>query len=101
MDVMFRRNSRDFQTVLLVIDGTTLKIRTLVDAAEALLSQWPDDDGEDYVVAVKKCLDAITGQASPHEARLALIRAAVEGGMRVISLAHDAGAVLNHEQTAA
>ena len=101
MDVMFRRNSRDFQTVLLVIDGTTLKIRTLVDAAEALLSQWPDDDGEDYVVAVKKCLDAITGQASPHEARLALIRAAVEGGMRVISLAHDAGAVLNNEQTAA
>jgi hypothetical protein len=63
--VMFRYNSRDFPTVLLVFHATTLKVRTLVDAAQALLSQWPDDDGEEFVVAVKKCLDAIMGFAPP------------------------------------
>jgi hypothetical protein len=35
---MFRNNSRDFPTVILVFDATTLKVRTLVDAAQALLS---------------------------------------------------------------
>ncbi|KQV83526.1 DUF982 domain-containing protein [Rhizobium sp. Root1220] len=98
---MFRYNSRDFQTVLLVFNGTTLKIRTLVDAAEALLSQWPDEDGEEYVVAVKKCLDAIMGVAPANQARQALVAAAKEAGMRVISLAHDAEAGLDHEQNAA
>jgi Golgi nucleoside diphosphatase len=98
---MFRYNSRDFPTVLLVFHGTTLKIRTLVDAAEALLSQWPDDDGEEFVVAVKKCLDAITGVVPADHARQAFIAAAQEAGMRVISLAHDAEATLDHEKNAA
>jgi hypothetical protein len=59
---MFRHTSRAFQTVPLVSSGTTLKIRTLVDAAEALLLQWPADNG--------------SGEA--------LVAAANEAGMRVI-----------------
>lgn len=86
---MFRYKSQEFPTVLLVSNGITIKIRTLVDAAEALLTRWPDDDGEDYVVAVKCCLDAITGVGPADVARLMLIKAAEEAGMRVIALASD------------
>jgi hypothetical protein len=86
---MFRYESNDFPTLHLTSNGMTVRIGTLVAAAEALLSRWPpDEDGEEYVVAVKTCLDAITGIVTAGEARLALIRAAEEAGMRVITLAH-------------
>ncbi len=98
---MFRHTPRDFQTVLLILVGRTLKIKTLVDAANALLSHWPDDDGEEYVIAVKKCLDAIIGVSQANHARQALIAAANEAGMRVISLAHDAAAAPDHGRDAA
>ena len=35
-------------------------LRTLRDAAEVLIADWPSEDGEEYVVAVKACVDAIT-----------------------------------------
>jgi hypothetical protein len=85
MAVMFPHSSRAFQTVPLFSSGTTLKIRTLVDAAEALLLQWPADDGEEYVVVVKKCLNAVMGVAPANHTRQALIAAASEAGMRAIA----------------
>ena len=58
------------------------------DVAEALIGTWPSDDGEEYVIAVRACLEAIHGNLSPNEARNALIRAAEEAGIPVISVAH-------------
>jgi hypothetical protein len=86
---MFRYELNDFPTLHLASNGMTVRIGTLIEAAEALLSRWPpDEDCEEYVVAVKTCLDAITGLVTAGEARLTLIRAAEEAGMRVITLAH-------------
>ena len=56
-----------------------------MDAAEPLLSQWPEDDGEEYVAAVKKCFDTIVGVAPANHARQAQIATANGAGMRVIS----------------
>jgi len=43
--------------------------------AEALLLDWPSDDREEYVIAVKTCLDAFYGDRPVSEARAALVRA--------------------------
>jgi hypothetical protein len=61
-------------------------VRTLRDAAEMLITRWPNDDGEEYVIAVKACLDAINGLIPPVAAREALIRAAQEAGIRCLSV---------------
>jgi hypothetical protein len=98
---VFRYKSRDFPTVLLVSNGITIKIRTLVDAAEALLTRWPDDDGEDYVVAVRCCLDAITGVGHADIARRTFMKAAEEAGMRVIALASDIETIGTSDKDAA
>lgn len=63
-------------------------IRTLGDAAAILLRDWPSDDGEEYVSAVKACMDAITGHIEPQEFRLCLIRAADEAGIPALSIVH-------------
>lgn len=49
---------------------------------------WPEDDGEAYVLAVKACLDAMLGEIRPEIARLALIGAAEEAGIPVITVVH-------------
>jgi sugar/nucleoside kinase (ribokinase family) len=77
----------DFTTLFLVLtDREAYRIRSLEDAAVALLNMWPDDDGEAYIVAVKACLDAMLGDIKPEVARLALIRAAEEAGIPVITV---------------
>lgn len=53
-----------------------------------LISEWPGDDGEEYVVAVRTCLDAIRGTTPPGAAREALMRAADEAGIRYLSVVH-------------
>jgi len=88
---MLRCKSRDFPIVLLIFNGTALRVETLFEAANALLSLWPDEDGEDYVVAVKDCLDAMTGLIPASEARRSFLRAADEAGIRAIALATDGG----------
>ncbi|WP_019280055.1 DUF982 domain-containing protein [Rhizobium grahamii] len=80
----------DFAPLMLVM-GAPQKYRlisTLGDVAEALIGIWPSDDGEEYVVAVRICLEAIHGKLSPNEARSALIRAAEEAGIPVITVVH-------------
>ncbi len=42
------------------------------------MKDWPSDDGEEYVAAVKACVDAITGNISPEQFREILLRAANE-----------------------
>jgi hypothetical protein len=72
---------------MLVLEGReAFRIRTLYDAGNVLISMWPDEDGEKYVIAVKACLDAITGDATIDYARRALIEAAEEAGIAVITV---------------
>ncbi|RDJ03031.1 DUF982 domain-containing protein [Rhizobium grahamii] len=63
-----------------------LSISSLRHVAEALILAWPSDDGDEYVSAVKACLDAIEGRVPALEARGALIRAADEAGIPVITV---------------
>ncbi|AHG45315.1 hypothetical protein RLEG12_19705 [Rhizobium leguminosarum bv. trifolii CB782] len=62
-------------------------INSVWDAARTLLHDWPVDDGEDYLEAVKSCLDAIIGDLPPDEVRASFIRAAQEAGIAVIEAA--------------
>jgi hypothetical protein len=64
-------------------------IRNLTDAARVLIQDWPFDDGEAYVIAVKACADALVGETSPEELRQALLRAASEAGISALSLVQD------------
>ncbi|MFS2174468.1 DUF982 domain-containing protein [Rhizobium pisi] len=59
---------------------------TLGDAARLLINDWPYDDGEEYVAAVKACVDALSGKIAPEQFREALLRAADEAGIATLSL---------------
>lgn len=60
------------------------RIETIRDAAEALLHHWPIDDGEEYLMAIHACVDAIHGRIEPDAVRDALVRAAEEAGVSVL-----------------
>ena len=59
---------------------------TLGDAARLLINDWPFDDGEEYVAAVKACVDALSGKITPEEFRETLLRAADEAGIAALSI---------------
>ena len=61
-------------------------VRTLGDAAYVLIKEWPIDDGEEYVTAVKACVDAISGKIEVEEFRHALLRAAREADIVTFSV---------------
>ncbi|MBB3384297.1 MULTISPECIES: DUF982 domain-containing protein [unclassified Rhizobium] len=61
-------------------------IKTVRDAAVTLISDWPSDDGEEYVMAIRACLDALNDVIPPEAAREALIRAAAEERILYISV---------------
>lgn len=82
------RESKDFASLTLVIGDREKLVRSLREVAEVLIVAWPTDDGEEYMAAVKTCLDAIHGNIPPKAARDALIRAAEEAGIPVIAIAH-------------
>jgi hypothetical protein len=63
-------------------------VRTLGEAAYALIKDWPSDDGEEYVTAVKACVDAISGQIAPEQFRDAFLRAADKAGIAVLTVVH-------------
>ncbi|MBB2749761.1 UNVERIFIED_ORG: ABC-type sugar transport system substrate-binding protein [Rhizobium aethiopicum] len=63
-------------------------VRSLGEVAKALVVAWPTDDGEEYMAAVKTCLDAIYGNIPAKAARDALIRAAEAAGIPVIAVVH-------------
>lgn len=76
-------SAADFAPVGLILrDIRTHRIvRTLGDAATVLINDWPTDDGEEYIIAVKACVDAISRKAAPEQFREALLRAANEAGI--------------------
>jgi hypothetical protein len=51
-----------------------------------LLKDWPSDDGEEYVTAVKACVDVISGQIAPEQFWDAFLRAADEAGIAALTV---------------
>ena len=82
--------SSAFTPIGLVLRGPAKRkiVRTLGDAAYILIKDWPCDDGEEYVAAVKACVDAISGKIGPEQFREALLRAADEAGITAITVVH-------------
>ncbi|WP_041672062.1 DUF982 domain-containing protein [Rhizobium leguminosarum] len=64
-------------------------VRTLGDAAYVLLKDWPFDDGEEYITAVKACVDAISGQIAAEQFRDAFLRAADEAGITALTVVEE------------
>jgi hypothetical protein len=85
---MNRHISHQFPALRLVMNGREKYriVRTVIDAAETLISAWPSDDGEEYMVAVRACLDALYDIVPAQEVRAALIRAANEERIPCFSL---------------
>ena len=82
--------SAEFDPVILVFRDTDKRVivRTVGEAANALMRDWPSDDGEEFLSAVKACLDVMTGKAEADQFRNALIRAAGEAGVTALAVLH-------------
>ncbi|MBB3465279.1 DUF982 domain-containing protein [Rhizobium sp. BK377] len=80
----------EFDQVILIFKdpGRRLTVRTVQEAATALIKDWPLDDGEEFLTAVKACLDVMTGKASSDELRSAILRAANEAGVAAVTALH-------------
>jgi hypothetical protein len=82
--------STEFDQVILIFQdsGRRLTVRTVQEAANALMKDWPSDDGEEFLSAVKACLDVMTGKANGRELRSAILRAANEAGVASVAVLH-------------
>ncbi|MBX4926518.1 DUF982 domain-containing protein [Rhizobium binae] len=80
--------SRRIEPIILIFTDTGRRriIRTAREAAEILIKEWPLDDGEEFLDAVKTCLDVIVGESEPDQLREAMIRAANEAGLSAITV---------------
>ena len=83
---MKQNTLRPFPAITLVMgeSGETRRINSVHQAAELLLEYWPVDNGEEYVAAVRICLEAMLGAVSAEAVREALIKAAQEAGISVM-----------------
>ena len=83
---MKRNTLRPFPAVTLVLGetGGSRRVNSVHQVAELLLEHWPVESGEEYVTAVRICLEAMLGAVPPEAARDALIRAAREAGLSVM-----------------
>jgi hypothetical protein len=81
-----RDTLRPFPAVTLVMEGAGgyRRINSVQAATETLLEHWPIEDGEEYLSAIKVCLDAMMGAVHPGAVREALIKAAEEAGVSVM-----------------
>lgn len=82
---MERDNIHEFQPIRLEQpDGKRhIVICSVEDAARELLTDWPEDDSDQFYNAVKVCLDGINGKADPELVRLAVVAAAQDAGLSV------------------
>ena len=80
-----RANIHEFEPIRLEQpDGKGhIVIHSIEDAARKLLTDWPEDDSEEFYNAVKVCLDGINGKADPELVRLAVVAAAEDAGLSV------------------
>lgn len=84
---------RSFPTIILAFaEGKDRKvIRTAREAAQLLLKEWPTDDGEEFLTAVRTCLEVLTGKTEPENLHEAIVRAAYEAGIAAITTDHHLG----------
>jgi hypothetical protein len=84
---------RRFPTIILVFaEGKDRKvIRTAREAAQLLLKEWPTDDGEEFFTAVRTCLEVLNGNAEPETLHEAIVQAACEAGIAVVTTDHRLG----------
>jgi hypothetical protein len=82
--------TEEFTPLMLVVNGPEKYklVATLWDAAQLLTACWPIDDGDEYLIAIRKCRDAIHGDIPAEDVREAFIRAAKEAGISVITVVH-------------
>lgn len=82
--------SIEFAPVILMFKDPDrlFSIRTAMGAANALIREFPSDDGEEFLLAIKICLDVVKGNAAPEQLRAAIIRAADEAGVTAIAVLH-------------
>ncbi len=85
---MYWSSRSAFAPVCLILGekGARHVVSTLRDAAVVLLHDWPDDDGEEYVTAVKACADAIKGTITIDAFRQAFLKAALEARIATFSV---------------
>jgi hypothetical protein len=83
--------NEEFPPLLLVIGGREKyrHIGSLRDVAEMLVIPWPSDDGEEYMASITACLEVIHGRIAAKDGRIALIRAAEEAGIPVITVVYE------------
>jgi hypothetical protein len=82
--------SAEFSPIILIFDDRNERVivRTAQEAANVLMKDFPLDDGEEFLCAVRACLDAMAGKIEPEELRQAIIRAADEVGITAIAVLH-------------
>ncbi|WP_416064396.1 DUF982 domain-containing protein [Rhizobium sp. ZK1] len=80
----------EFDPVILMFHDPDrlLSVRTAIGAANALMKEFPSDDGGEFLAAIKVCLDVVQGNADPEKLRAAIIRAAAEAGITAIAVLH-------------
>lgn len=78
----------NFPALVLVMKGQEKYrvVRTVREAAEMLVSEWPTEDGEEYISALLACLEAHRNAVPPQTVRDALIRAANESNVAHLSV---------------
>lgn len=80
--------SIEFDPVILLFKDPDriFSIRTAMGAANALINEFPCNDGEAFLAAIEICLDVVKGNAGPEQLRAAIIRAANEAGVTAIDV---------------
>ncbi|MBB3594355.1 hypothetical protein FHX08_004759 [Rhizobium sp. BK529] len=82
--------SAEFSPVALIFEDRNRRVivRTAKDAAKVLMRDFPVDDGEEFLAAIRACVDVMAGKLEPEKFRQAIIRAADEAGISAIAVLH-------------
>lgn len=82
--------SAEFSPVAVIFEDRNecVIVRTAKEAANVLMRSFPLDDGEEFLAAVRACLDVMAGKLEPEKLRQAIIRAAEEAGVTTVAVLH-------------
>jgi Protein of unknown function (DUF982) len=94
---------RRIPTIILCLDGKRNRkaVRTVREAAQLLLADWPADDGEEFFAAIRTCLEVLTGESEPEILHAAIVHAAREAGIAVATTDCELGVLRIHPVVAA
>lgn len=82
--------SVEFDPVILLFrdPDRIFSVRTAMGAANARIREFPSDDGGEFLLAIKICLDVMKGNVDPEQLTTAIIRAAEKAGVTAIAVLH-------------